>query len=384
MLSLKRMSWRQNVAYGLGPPCADLARSGRLTIVSLVVRPERNFVTGDIRRLSVQKPSSTSRTSNRQCQPVRGHSRTLAQAGLLRKEALRSEALSGLSIRKPGFRIGASFRAAFSGDGARLATVGKRVTVWDVAARTRVGSVHPFPHEASIDVSPNGERLVVKNTLGDVVVLDVESLSEELRLSGVAYGEGSPVRFSPCGEFVIDGSWNGDLLVRDAASGEVVLHESGGSITSIACSADRSHWLYTRAGAGCVTRRWPFMEFEPMVYANGDFLLGPHALAISGDGQRIVTARWQLIEAWQIDGNRLELLGEHSVATSGTGDAVAWSPAGTSIAYAGAGQALVLTPELHVVWRADFRYPSDVAYSPDGDLLAIGDWSSGAVIPPPA
>ncbi|MGZ4391250.1 MAG: WD40 repeat domain-containing protein [Gaiellaceae bacterium] len=233
-------------------------------------------------------------------------------------------------------------------------------------------------------MSPNGDQVVVKNTLGDAVVLEIESLREELRLSGAAYGEGSAIRFSPCGEFVIDGSWRGDLLVRDAASGEVVLHEGGGSITAIACTADRSRWLYTRAGVGCVTRRWPFMEFEPTTYENGDFLRGPHAVAISSDGRRIVTASWQLIQTWQVDANRLDLLGEHSVPTSGTDEAVAWSPAGTSVAYAGAGQALVLTPELHVLWRADFQYPSDVTYSPDGGLLAIGDWSSGAVIPPPA
>jgi hypothetical protein len=82
------------------------------------------------------------------------------------------------------------------------------------------------------------DQIVAENTLGDVVLLDVETLRENLRLPGSTDGEGSGVRFSPCGRFVIDRSWRGNLLVGDAASGEVVLHEPGDPIGSIDCTAD--------------------------------------------------------------------------------------------------------------------------------------------------
>src|ERR1700760_3943458 len=46
----------------------------------------------------------------------------------------------------PGFRIGASFQARFSDDGSLLATLGKRITLWDVASRERMAAGPPFRH----------------------------------------------------------------------------------------------------------------------------------------------------------------------------------------------------------------------------------------------
>src|SRR3954466_3470295 len=118
------------------------------------------------------------------------HSAPASRSGSGRRIAL----LAGLTVKKPGFRIGASFRAAFSDDGIHLVTVGKRVTVWDVAERKRVASVHPFSHELEADVSPDSCWLVVKNTLGDVVVLERETLAERIRLPAKPYREGTAQR----------------------------------------------------------------------------------------------------------------------------------------------------------------------------------------------
>jgi len=288
-----------------------------------------------------------------------------------------------LIVRKPGFRIGASARLALSRDGAALATLGKRATLWDVGARRRTGSVHPFPHESEIDISPDGERVVVKNTLGDVVVLDAASLNETLRLPGRAYGEGSEIRFSPSGDLIVDGSWNGDLLVRDAAGGEVILHERDGMIAELTTTGDRQTWLYTRNGSGIVIRRWPFTDHAPMpCTTSGDLMFGggSSALAISNDGRFLATTGWERIQTWERDGDRLRVLASCAVPGSGTGTGLSWHPSGRTLAYAGGGQALLLTRELRVIWSAPFRYASDVAFSPNGDLLAIGDWSRGAVL----
>src|SRR3954466_1674879 len=190
------------------------------------------------------------------------HSAPASRSGSGRRIAL----LAGLTVKKPGFRIGASFRAAFSDDGIHLVTVGKRVTVWDVAERKRVASVHPFSHELEADVSPDSCWLVVKNTLGDVVVLERETLAERIRLPAKPYREGTAIRFSPCGAFLVDGSWAGDLLVRDATRGQGVFHEQVGSVRRLDCSRDRMRWLYTAEGMGLVTRLWPFEENDPFPY----------------------------------------------------------------------------------------------------------------------
>src|SRR5947208_5644907 len=80
-----------------------------------------------------------------------------------------------VSVRKPGFRIGSSFRVAWSPDGRRLLTLGRRVAIWDVETRRRVADVKPFSYESSVAVSPAGDRFAVKNTQGTVAVVDLTS-----------------------------------------------------------------------------------------------------------------------------------------------------------------------------------------------------------------
>ena len=91
--------------------------------------------------------------------------------------------------------------------------------------------------------------MVAKNTSGEVVVFDAASLEELARFAGEGYGEGTSVRFSPCGRYLIDGSWGGRLLVREADSGSVAWEEAGadGAIFGHAMHArDRTFWVYRR------------------------------------------------------------------------------------------------------------------------------------------
>src|SRR4051794_2270587 len=308
------------------------------------------------------------------------HSAPASRSGSGRRIAL----LAGLTVKKPGFRIGASFRAAFSDDGIHLVTVGKRVTVWDVAERKRVASVHPFSHELEADVSPDSCWLVVKNTLGDVVVLERETLAERIRLPGKTYGEGAAIRFSPCGAFLVDGSWAGDLLVRDATSGQVVFHEQVGSVRRLDCSRDRMRWLYTAEGMGLVTRLWPFEENDPVPIPSAASRLdcGWGAM-LSDDGALLARATGVAIETWQVDpeNGHWEQRGRCEVPISGSGYALAWHPEAEIVAYAASGVALLLTADAAPIWWAPgFEYGCDATFSRDGDLLAVGDWSKGAVL----
>ncbi len=56
--------------------------------------------------------------------------------------------------------------------------------------------------------------------------------------------------FSPCGRYLVDGTWSGDLVVRDASSGEVVWqdHVANTAIRYIAATPDRQRWVVDRAG----------------------------------------------------------------------------------------------------------------------------------------
>lgn len=92
---------------------------------------------------------------------------------------------------KPGFRIGSSWVARFDDRRERLLTLGKRITVWDVAARTRLGVGPELSHASHAEFAPDGCRAVVKNTSGEIVVFDVASLDELSRFSGTGHGEGT-------------------------------------------------------------------------------------------------------------------------------------------------------------------------------------------------
>jgi hypothetical protein len=81
----------------------------------------------------------------------------------------------------------------------------------------------------------------VKNTSGDVVVLDVPSLEVVSRLPGK--GEGTPVRFAADGDHLVDATWGGTLAVREL-DGTTTWAEDGHNIFRLACTRDRGTWIY--------------------------------------------------------------------------------------------------------------------------------------------
>jgi len=281
----------------------------------------------------------------------------------------------------PGFRIGASFQARFSVDGAWLATLGKRITLWDVAQRKRLATGPAMSYASRVAFSPDGTRLVAKNTSGDALVMTLPDLSEQARFSGAPFGEGTDLLFSPDGHQLIDGTWSGILTVRDAATGKVDWQESGHDIFQLTATRDRSLWAYTRAtGPGpsrLYLRRWPFDEQAEHI----DDIQGVDALAISDDGKRLAVAGWglRILErspdgTWRLSAEAPELSG------GGTGQSVSWSPDGGLLAYTGDEQGLVMDTELRELHDEPLEYASDADFAPTGDLVAFGDWSAGIVV----
>lgn len=252
--------------------------------------------------------------------------------------------------------------------------------MWDVAARKRCAAVKPFSNESHIDLSLDSRKVAIKNTQGDVAVYDIDLIGEPVRLSGKSYGEGDRICFSPDGEFVIDSSWRGDFLVRDASSGELQW-KSDLQAWSVTPRRDRKLWAFTTE-TGIGLQRWPFWENDPVVYDfPGADRRGPFAFALADESERVVVAGSGAVEVWTLEASRGDatVTASWPTAASGTGEAVAWHPSESFVAHAGARAASILTADLTPVWHTEFDYPSDVAFSPDGSLLAVGDWSKGAV-----
>jgi WD40 repeat protein len=118
-------------------------------------------------------------------------------------------------------RIGASYAVAFSSDGRRLAVVSKAVSVFDLDRRKRLFQARPVPQLSDVQFSPDGRTLLVKNTRGRVVLLSAEN-GTVIRTLDEGGREGCAPRFSSCGGYVLDGSWDGDLRLREVSSGTVL------------------------------------------------------------------------------------------------------------------------------------------------------------------
>ena len=283
-------------------------------------------------------------------------------------------------LLEPGFRLGASFEARFSDDGSKLVTLGKRPTVWDVATRRKLGTTPQLAHASHADFSPDGKRLAIKSTAGIVMVVDVASLEEVAPRFGGNYGEGSDIRFSPCGEFLIDGSWSGHLLVRSADTGEVAWteYQADGMVNRLQTVGNRSLCLYERAARypgphRHFLREWPFSDGEATELIG---LERGGMATLTEDGQRLALQGPKLDVYDVSDPGRCRLL----ASAPGVHDALAWSPSGDFLAAAGDGAGAIFSSELELVHREQLEYPSDADWSPAGDLIAFGAWSQGIVL----
>ena len=288
----------------------------------------------------------------------------------------------------PGFRTGASFKARFSPDGSLLVTLGKRITLWDVAGRRRIATGPPLAHASSVDFSADATRLAAKNTAGDILIMDLPDLTERTRFSGAGFGEGCDLLFAPEGEQFVEATWSGLLRVRDIRTGTVAWQETGDSIYQLAATRDRRRFVYTRSDMVKVCQRvflrsWPFADGSDPIGSFADV----HALAISDDGNRVaLAADALLILERSREGKWNTAARGPRLPHGGTGQALSFSPDGQLLAHTNAGTATVLDAELTVRDQEPMLYPSDAQFAPGGDLIAFGDWSAGLVLawPPQA
>jgi hypothetical protein len=143
------------------------------------------------------------------------------------------------------WKIGTSYAVAFSRDGRMLATLGRDVSVWDLALKSKMVRSHPFSHPSDAAFSPDQRHLAVKSTSGQIVVIDTQSGLTVVDFKNAADGEGSNLQYSFCGAYIVDGSWGGRLSVRRVDSGahEFVQDFGGEGIRSVHRSADGQHWI---------------------------------------------------------------------------------------------------------------------------------------------
>ena len=258
----------------------------------------------------------------------------------------------------------------FSRDSARVAAApnfgGNVIPVWDVRTGRRVMELGGG--DFSVAYSPDGSRIAAGSAGGTPKVYDAQTGDELLTLqghTGFVWG----VQFSLDGQVLATAGDDGTARVWDAHTGAqlLVLHGHAGTVFGLRFSPDGRRLV--TAGGDSTVRVWDISPSGSRELVTMEDPLGLQAVSYSPDGSRLLAVSgWGADRLWDASTGNLI-----ASAWSDSGDA-AFSPDGERFVTAG-------TPTLRDassgedVRAMDIRdgdYYTNVAYSPDGTLIAGG------------
>jgi WD40 repeat protein len=290
-------------------------------------------------------------------------------------------------------KIGTSHAVAFSKDGELLATLGQDVWIWNLASRSKTVRVHPFSHPSYAVFSPDQRSITVKNTSGRIVIVEVQSGRTIVDFNNAGDGEGSNLLYSPCGEFILDGTWAGRLSVRRASSGarEFVQDFQGETIGSVHSCGNGRRWIVAHGLKEMADDRPPppdYFSVWEWPFRTGEYTLLPEKIsfsrssALSNDGKLLAVihgAPPDTLSVLQLSDGAC--IGTTDVQAGGTGSALSWSPDGRLIASVQDGLIVFYAwPGLTTMHKLPLAYACDVAFSARGGWLALGSWEAGWVL----
>lgn len=276
-------------------------------------------------------------------------------------------------------------KVRFSSSGALLLRLSRDVEAWNLSTRSQRFRVRPLRQLLHCAIDPKEDQIAVKNTAGEIALLDATDGKLVRKLARATNEAGSNIAFCPTGEYVIDGSWNGELTVRSVLTGQVAFQSVSAdeAIMCVASTRDGRDWFVVHQRRSTSEDQpppppyisiWKWPLSSPVDYLFCTELIG--ALAVSGDGVRLCIVGYESITVIRTNDKEVLAASPHSVG--GTGFAAAWSPDGKEIA--------TVQRDRFVFYDADtleerdavaMTLAADVDYSPTGDLVALGTWKSG-------
>lgn len=290
-------------------------------------------------------------------------------------------------------KLPTTYAFSASPDGNLIAALGRNVVVANTRTLRKLSSAHPVSHPSRACFNGDGTLLAVKSTSGRIVVMRVTDSLVLCDHSNQREGEGSALHFSPCGEFLVDGSWAGQVVVREALRPSAAnrFEFDGEMITGVSPSGDCQLWLVThqpRTPPGAITHepayltvwQWPLTKPKKTIRP---LLANVESCVLSPDGKRIALVgldetlgQWAL-QVLSISGKELC---RSPIDTGGTGSTLRWSADGASIGSIQRGRiAVYASADLSESASYPLEYPSDICFSSDHSFIALGTWTFGLV-----
>jgi WD40 repeat protein len=189
---------------------------------------------------------------------------------------------------------------SFSADGSLVATwwLGEDVVRVNDATSGDLVTVLDDLEAGAIDLSPDGRQLLYASQEAAGIV-DVRS-GETVRLLDPIDAVVGEVAWSPAGDRIATGSWDGAVRIWDPTTGAQVAIGDGGDteIIGLDWSADGSR--VASGGNDGTARVWDVGDgtlTESFRFAAQDLSNGVPGVAFSPDGERLIAADWQITSA---------------------------------------------------------------------------------------
>ncbi len=193
--------------------------------------------------------------------------------------------------------------------------------------------------------------------------------------------------YSPCSWFLVDGSWEGSLTVRDASTGKVEFQRQRENemVKAVCTDAARRKWAIHHCHKHPNTNKpdyvsvwkWPFDQPEVFEYASS-FIC---AFALSVDGRLLATCAQVHKKGYHLTvhaASDFRIVAELWLDETSYVKEVCWSPDGAELAVVRRdGFSFYRYPDLSLTTVFELKYAADVAYNGNGQLVALSGWEMG-------
>jgi hypothetical protein len=274
-----------------------------------------------------------------------------------------------------------------------IAAIGRNVVIADLQSRRRLSSSHPLSHPSHGDFSADDRLLVIKSTWGEIAVLDAESGSKLSSFRPRRQDEGAAIRFAPDDDFVVDGSWSGEVRVRQASDLSAVesFAFKGEMINAVSRSELGDLWLFAHTTKFkpevaetpppyISLWKWPLRGLQSTINVGLKTLdaaaLAPTApyIAVVGFCEK---ANGRVLRILSTAG---AVLASMPLTIGGTGSSTRWSHDSKLVGTVSKGEFVICSvPDLTPFASYPEEYPADLAFLRSGAEIVLGSWSAGCI-----